>query len=87
MCRTSEAEQRQPIWGRETVQKQIRSEQSEAGVCKRTPRESGQEPFQSTGIQGPEQPLSVTQDMHRKLTFTEKRKTRTLNKVFTERIR
>lgn len=87
MCHTSEAEQRRPIWGRETVQKQIRSEQSEAGVCKRTPRESGQQPFQSTGIQGPEQPLPVAQDMHRKLMFTEKRKTKPLNNVFTERIR
>ena len=86
-CVAHQAEQRQPIWGRETVRKQICSEQSEAGVCKKTPSESGQELFQSTGIQGPERPLSVTQDMHRKLMFTEKRKTKTLNKVFTERIR
>lgn len=38
------------------------------------------------GDPGPEQPLSVTQDTHRKLMFTEKKKTKTLNKVFTEQI-
>ena len=44
--------------------------ESEAGMCTGTPREPGQEPFQSTEIQGPEQPLSITQDAHGKLMFT-----------------
>lgn len=50
MCRTSEAEQRQPIWGRETVQKQIRSEQSEAGVWERAhPGSLGRNRFRAWG--------------------------------------
>lgn len=70
MCHTSEAEQRQPYGGeRQSKTDPLRAE-SEAGMRTRTPRESSQEPFQSTETQGPEQPLSMTQDAHGELTFT-----------------
>ena len=70
MCHTSEAEQKQPYGGERDSPKAdpLRTER-EAAMCTRTPRESGQEPFQSTEIQGPEQPLSITQDTPRKLMF------------------